>query len=98
MNKNLSPAKKALLEKWLQGQSNNPSTGISKCPPDVPVPISFPQRRQLFLELLNRGTAVNNLSVLLEFKGKLNVAVLEESANKIIARHDTLLTCFSFNK
>ena len=98
MNKNLSPAKKALLEKWLQGQSNNPSTGISKCPPDIPVPISFPQRRQLFLELLNRGTAVNNLSVLLEFKGKLNVAVLEESANKIIARHDTLRTCFSFNK
>ncbi len=97
-NKNLSPAKKALLERWLQGQSNDPSTGISKCPPNIPVPISFPQRRQLFLELLNRGTAVNNLSVLLEFNGNLNVAALEESANKIIARHETLRTCFSFDK
>ena len=98
MNKNLSPAKKALLEKWLQGQSNDRSTGIPRRPSGIPVPISFPQRRQLFLELLNRGTAVNNLSVLLEFNGKLHITVLEESANKIIARHETLRTHFSFDK
>ena len=98
MKKDLSPAKRALLKKWLQGKSTIQSTGIPKCPSGIHAPVSFPQRRQLFLELLNRGTAVNNLSVLLELKGKLNVPVLEESANKIIARHDTLRTFFSFDK
>lgn len=97
MKKNLSPVKQALFEKWLQGQSNGDSTAIPRRPSGSPVPISFPQRRQLFLELLNRGTAVNNLSVFLELNGKLNVVALEESTNKIIARHDTLRTCFSFD-
>ncbi len=98
MNKYLSPVKRALLEKWLEGQSNDHSMGIPRCPSGIPVPISFPQRRQLFLELLNRGTAVNNLSVLLELNGKPDIAALEKSANKIIARHDTLRTYFSFDK
>jgi amino acid adenylation domain-containing protein len=98
MNKNLSPAKRALLEKWLQGESNGNSTSIPRVGSDVAIPISFSQRRQLFLELLNRGTAVNNLSVLLEIHGKLDIAALEKSANKIVARHDSLRTKFSFDR
>ena len=97
MSKDLSPAKRALLQKWMQGQSNGHPTSITKRPAGSPSLISFPQRRQLFLELLSPGTPVNNLSVFLEIKGKLNVSVLEQSANKIIARHDILRTCFSFN-
>lgn len=92
----LSPAKRALLEKWLQGQAGDNATGIPRRPPGIPIPLSFPQQRQLFLELLEPGTAVNNLSVFLEINGQLDLAALEKSANQIIARHDALRTGFSF--
>ena len=95
-DKNLSPAKRALLEKWLQGQLKDDTTGISRRPLNSPVPLSFPQQRQLFLELLEPGTAVNNLSVFLKLEGKLDIVALEESANKIITRHEALRTHFSF--
>jgi hypothetical protein len=94
-NKNLSPAKRALLEKWLQGQSNDDTKSIPRRPLNSPIPLSFPQQSRLFLELLEPGTAVNNLSIFLELDGKLDFAALEQSANIIIARHDVLRTCFS---
>jgi amino acid adenylation domain-containing protein len=96
MANNLSPAKQALLEKWLHGQLENDSTSISRRPLNSKIPLSFPQQRQLFLELLERGTAANNLSIFLELKGKIDITALEQSANKIIARHDSLRTRFSF--
>jgi len=92
----LSAAKRALLEKWLQGQSKHDVISIPQRPVNRLVPLSFPQQRQLFLELLERGTAVNNLSVLLELNGKLDRAALEQSTNQIMARHDVLRTRFSF--
>lgn len=93
---NLSPAKRALLEKWLQGQSKSDVASIPQRPADSPVTLSFPQQRQLFLELLERGTAVNNLSVLLELNGPLDISALEQSANQIMARHEILRTRFVF--
>ena len=95
-NTNLSTAKQALLEKWRQGQLNDDTTSISKRPLNSKPSLSFPQQRQLFLELLERGTAVNNLSIFLELKGEIDIPALEQSANKIIVRHDSLRTRFSF--
>ena len=94
----LSHAKRALLEKWLQGITNDDTISIHRRLPESPVPLSFPQQRQLFLEMLERGTAVNNLSIFLEIRGNLNFAALEQSANQIIARHDVLRTRFSFGQ
>ncbi|MEP7279700.1 MAG: amino acid adenylation domain-containing protein [Bacteroidota bacterium] len=96
--KNLSEAKSALLKKWLQGEVNDTTKTIPRRTSKSPASLSFPQQRQLFLELLERGTAVNNLSVLLDIKGKLVHDALENSANQIIARHDALRTYFSFNE
>ena len=96
--KNLSEAKSALLKKWLQGQLNDTVTTIPRRTSNSSVSLSFPQQRQLFLELLERGTAVNNLPVLLEIKGKLDIAALEKSANHIISRHDALRSYFSFRE
>lgn len=95
---NLSEAKTALLQKWLKGQLNEAAVTIPRCPLNSPLSLSFPQQRQLFLEMLQPGTAVNNLSVLLDLKGKLDIAALERSVNEIIARHDALRTCFSFTE
>jgi len=96
MASNLSPAKQALLEKWLQGQLKDDTIAIPKRPLNSKAPLSFPQQRQLFLELLERDTAVNNLSIFVELNGKIDIPALEQSANKIIARHDSLRTRFSF--
>ncbi len=97
MKKDLSPAKRALLEKWLQGQQKTqPKPGIPPRPEGEAIPLSFPQQRQLFLEMLDRGTAVNNLSVLLRMAGDLNLEALEKSANQILARHEALRTSFAF--
>lgn len=92
----LSPAKRALLEKWLKGQVKEDNTGIPKRPLNSEAALSFPQQRQLFLELLDRGTAVNNLSVFLELTGKLNLDALTQSAHNIFERHEVLRTRFSF--
>ena len=44
----------------------------------------------------SRDTAVNNLSILLKISGPLSISALQSSAEKIIARHETLRTRFSF--
>lgn len=93
----LSPAKRALLEKWMQGQqSASNARSIPRRPENTPIKMSFPQQRHLFLELLDRGTAVNNLSVFFQLKGALDIMALEKSANQILDRHEVLRTCFSF--
>lgn len=98
-NQELSPAKRALLKRWLQGrQSDSAKPVIPRRPPDSPVLLSFPQQRQLFLELFERGTAVNNLSVFLKLKGDIDLESLEKSANLILKRHDVLRTSFSFGQ
>lgn len=94
--KNLSQAKRALFEKWQQGQLNDGTTSIAPRSRNSPISLSFPQQRQLFLELLERGTSANNLSVLLELNGNLDIEAMGQSANQIIARHDVLRTRFSF--
>lgn len=99
VNNDLTPAKKALLEKWLQGnQPEAKKTVIPLRPNSGTSPLSFPQQRQLFLELLDRGTAVNNLSVFIKMKGNLDISVLGKSVNQIFERHDNLRTSFSFEQ
>ena len=99
MKKDLSPAKKALLEKWLQGKQSptNNELGIPKRPTDQKIKLTYSQQRQLFLELLDRDTAVNNLSVFLQLLGNLDEKALIQSANQIIARHEILRTSFAFD-
>jgi hypothetical protein len=48
------------LEKWLNGQLNDASINLPRRPVNAPVSLSFPQQRQLFLELFEPNTAVNN--------------------------------------
>ncbi|HEY0677810.1 MAG TPA: condensation domain-containing protein, partial [Chitinophagaceae bacterium] len=97
-NEHLSPAKRALLEKLLMGQSGGDMPTILPRPANSPITLSFPQQRQLFLEILERSTAVNNLSVLLNLSGKIDHETLEQSANHIIARHEVLRTRFLFGQ
>lgn len=94
---NLSAAKQTLLEKWLQGErSVQPVTTIPRRDSTMPLKISLTQQRHLFLELFDRTMPVNNLSVFIRLKGKLEPAFLENSANEILSRHEVLRTRYSF--
>lgn len=95
---NLTPAKRALLERWQQGLVTGNAECIPLRPPDSPILLSFPQQRQLFLDLLEPGTAVNNLSICLELVGSLDLRALEESSRRIVIRHDVLRTRFHFGE
>ncbi|HYU00407.1 MAG TPA: amino acid adenylation domain-containing protein [Gemmatimonadales bacterium] len=58
------------------------------------VPLSFVQERQLFLELLDPLTAVNNLAMCVRIEGSLDLARLTLGANRLLARHEALRTSF----
>ncbi len=94
----LSPAKQSLLEKWTRDGAVGGTEMIPAARAAGPIPLSFVQERQLFLELLDPLTAVNNLAVCLRIDGRLDVVALEQSANRIIARHETLCTSFDLSR
>jgi amino acid adenylation domain-containing protein len=62
-----------------------------------PQPLAFVQERQLFLELLDPGTAVNNLPMCVRIEGPLDLALLAARANGLVARHEALRTSFSMD-
>ncbi|MEH2060573.1 MAG: amino acid adenylation domain-containing protein [Nostoc sp.] len=59
------------------------------------LPLSFAQQRLWFLEQLQPGSVIYNLSTAVQLTGSLNVIALEQSVNEIIKRHEILRTTFS---
>jgi hybrid polyketide synthase/nonribosomal peptide synthetase FtdB len=62
--------------------------------PGSAVPLSFVQERQLFLELLDPLTAVNNLAMCIRIEGPVDLAQLAQNARRLISRHEALRTSF----
>jgi len=93
----LSPTKRALLEKWTRDGSGDGSEIVPR-PPGEPPPLSFVQERQLFLELLDPHTAVNNLCMCVRLDGTLDLVALERSANRLLRRHEILRTSFTTDR
>jgi amino acid adenylation domain-containing protein len=93
----LSPAKQALLEKWARGGAGSGRAIRARNAGSEASPLSFVQERQLFLELLDPNTAVNNLCICVRIDGWLDLARLELSANRLLARHDVLRTTFDLD-
>ncbi len=95
MNKeysNLSPAKKALLEKWKGGKfqaDTIPKRQISKN-----IPLSFSQQRLWFIDQLYRGSSFFNIPIAFHLKGLLNIKALQQSLNEILRRHEVWRTNF----
>ncbi|WP_315788445.1 condensation domain-containing protein [Fischerella sp. JS2] len=89
---NLSPMKKALLEKLKGGKFKAES--IPQCQNSEPVPLSFSQQRLWFIDQLYHGSSFYNISSALHLKGFLNVTALQQSFNEIIRRHEAWRTNF----
>ncbi|MET0647062.1 MAG: condensation domain-containing protein, partial [Pyrinomonadaceae bacterium] len=62
---------------------------------EVPLPLSFEQRRLWFFDQLVPGSPLYNIPVAYLVRGPLDAAALEEALNRIVARHEVLRTAFT---
>jgi len=93
----LSDAKRALLEKYLRGdlaQKARAASTITRRAMGNPTPLSFGQQQIWFLEQLTPDSLVHNECVTIHLPGPLDEAVLEQSFNEIILRHEAWRTSF----
>ncbi|WP_236142630.1 non-ribosomal peptide synthetase [Nostoc sp. CMAA1605] len=91
-NSTLSPAKKALLEKWKQGKFK--TEAIPKRQNSQPIPLSFSQQRLWFIHQLYHGSSFYHVTSALHLTGLLNVSALQQSLNEILRRHEAWRTIF----
>lgn len=92
----LSPAKRALLEQKLKQKAvnANPHQTISPRADRQETPLSFAQTRMWLLDQLEPGNPAYNRPTNIRLIGSLNVAVLEQSLNEIVRRHEVLRASF----
>jgi amino acid adenylation domain-containing protein len=57
-------------------------------------PLSYSQQRLWFLDQLDPGSAVYNISTAVRLSGPLSIPTLDQSLNEIIFRHEALRTTF----
>lgn len=95
---NLTPQRRALLEKLLAEKRKNKEAAQQ---PMIPrretaesAPLSFAQQRLWLLEQLQPGNPAYHIPAAIRLNGQLNVAALEQSLQQIIHRHEILRTTF----
>lgn len=91
-NSNLSPAKKALLEKWKRGKFQTDT--IPKRQISNTIPLSFSQQRLWFIDQLYHGSSFYNIPIAFHIQGKLNITALKQSLNEVLNRHEVWRTNF----
>ncbi|PHJ65684.1 non-ribosomal peptide synthetase [Nostoc linckia z18] len=89
---NLSPAKKALLEKLKAGKFQ--ADTIPKRQISHNIPLSFSQQRLWFIDQLYHGSSFYNIPIAFHIKGYLNITALRQSLNEILKRHEIWRTTF----
>lgn len=94
---NLSPEHRTLFEKRLKqkGLKRPKTETIPRRKESNTLPLSFAQARLWFVQQLDPGNSSYNVPSALHLKGQLNVAVLEQTFNEIVRRHETLRTSFT---
>ena len=80
----LSPEKQELLELLLLDEPNQ----------DNSFPLSFGQQRLWFIDQLEPGSFLYNVSTSVRMEGRLNVPALQRSFDELVQRHETLRTTF----
>nr|UXB95150.1 non ribosomal peptide synthetase [Pseudomonas syringae] len=61
---------------------------------DEALPLSFAQQRLLFLTRMDGASAAYHLPAGLRLKGQLDVPALKRALDRVVARHESLRTCF----
>ena len=95
--KNLSPAKRVLLEMKLKGKNTFVRDRFSISPRKNSgiAPLSFNQESLLFIERLNPDTSIYNIYEAVRLTGSLNLDAVQKAVDTISERHDSLRTAFT---
>ena len=94
----MSDAKRALLQKYLQGdgkQTLGSPRAISRRTSEHSPHVSFAQERLWFLDQLMPGSPVFNVPLAVRLSTSIDKRVLERSLNEIVRRHEVLRTTFA---
>jgi amino acid adenylation domain-containing protein len=93
----ISEARRALLQKYLQGVSTptTASGAITRRAANEPARVSFAQERLWFLDQLMPGSPVFNVPLAVRLPHAIDARVLEQCLNEIVRRHEILRTTFA---
>src|ERR1044072_2531090 len=92
----LSSQQRALLELRLKNQAAETSKlQIIRRRGDNTAPLSFAQQRMWMLYQFDPDSSVYNIGSNMRLRGPLDVAVLEQSLNEVVRRHETLRSTFT---
>jgi amino acid adenylation domain-containing protein len=93
----LSAVKQALLEKLAQRRAtrSDVARGITRRASAAPAPLSLAQQRLWFVDQLEPGSSLYNLSIAVRLTGHLDADALSGALNEIVRRHESLRTSFS---
>ncbi len=93
---NLSPEKRALLEKLLkqEGVGQRPNRILPVRRDGGAFPLSFAQQRLWFFDQLEPGSPLYNIPQAVRLTGRLDAGALEQALNEIVRRHEALRTTF----
>ncbi|MEG4530220.1 amino acid adenylation domain-containing protein [Microcoleus sp. D2_18a_D3] len=91
-----SPTVATVTESLLQyrAEQKRKAPPIKRVSRQGELPLSFAQQRLWFLDQLQPGNPAYNIPAAVRLKGALNVAVLEQTFQEIIKRHEALRTTF----
>src|SRR5881394_2702868 len=86
----LSPARRAILEKWQRGKAVEISgaQSISRRVGQGPVPVSFAQQRLWFLDQLEPGNPFYNMPAAVRLWGALDVAAFGRAVAEMVRRNE----------
>ncbi|MEG3918369.1 amino acid adenylation domain-containing protein [Microcoleus sp. T3_A4] len=92
-----SPTVATVTESLLQyrAEQKQKAPPIKRASRQGELPLSFAQQRLWFLDQLQPGNPAYNIPAAVRLKGALNVAVLEQTFQEIIKRHEALRTSFN---
>ncbi|MDT5270421.1 MAG: hypothetical protein QOH49_2607, partial [Acidobacteriota bacterium] len=85
----------AEVERLMKGEQTSRTRPIVTVLRDGKLPLSFAQQRLWFLDRLAPGNPLYNIPAAVRLSGRLDSAVLEQSLNEIVRRHESLRTTFA---
>src|SRR4029453_4477672 len=91
----LSAAKRALLERMLQGKASGAvPLPIAPRPRPPESPLSFAQQRLWFIHQIDPASPAYNVPLALRLRGELDRSVMQRCLEEVRRRHESLRTRF----